>query len=285
MKILLLPGLGDIHWVLLKLQSWLKRRNIRTKPIVSLWDIDNRPRSIEYLDRIPWLIKGEYLREDFNKHKNIFNSLYTTTNSNDYVENFLGYDILIGTNGNMRNGVSFRSILGGADVNHDYGPVLTPEDLFFGLELLKKGPYFILCFSNYGMFADAWCNVLTADKIRAMLDLLKIKFPSHRFIFTGCSWDDAFTKQVVGNDINLTGQTALGNFLGALKYSSGYIGWCGGNSIIAQHLKVSTVVWWSNRYFPKHDRVGWERPGARHFVLDVEDFVYTTPEKVAQFLC
>jgi len=285
-RLLLLPGMGDIHWVLLKLQSWLMKHSINEVPELSIWNMDNRPRSIEYLDRVPWVKKGNYVDAPIDKtNTSLFNKLYLQTNDTDCEPNFKGFDYLIGTNGNMRNGVSFSKILQ-ADTNFYYGPVLTLEDLIYGQKMAAEGPYIVFSFSSGGMFAHSWCKTLTAVKLQYLIDALRIAFPTYRFIFTGCSWDLAFSKQVArANDIMMVGETKLGDFLGMLKFASAYIGWCGGNSILAQHLLTPTIAWWSRVYFPKHDRTGWEHPKARHMALDVEEYkTDSTPSRIITFL-
>lgn len=286
MKILLLPGLGDVHWVLLKLQDWLRAQGHKNiTPEVSIWDFDGRPRTIDYFDRVPWVKNGGYFTEPLEPHKEMFRSLYMTPGIN-YYKDFLGFDYIIGTNGDMRNGVPFKDILDGAACNHEYGPVLKPEDTSYG-EVAKKfyGQYFVLCFSDLGMFRTHWTPCMRASQIKRMLAELKRAFPNYKLVFTGCTWDAPFMQKILAKkDINLVGQTNLGQFLGLLQYSAAYIGWCGGNSIIAQHLQIPTIVWWSKRYFPKHDRQGWESPTARHLILEAEDYNLDTGSKIIREL-
>lgn len=288
-KILLLPGLGDVHWVLLKLQDWLRSQGPEWMcPEVSIWNLDNRPRTLEYLRLIPWVKAGEYVKLPLvGDNKKMFETLYIHKGSGDVAFHFNGFDALIGTNGNMRNGVSFSRILQGAQVDYNYGPVLPIAD-----RPNHTRPYFVLCFSGHGMFSSHWVNRMTSTLIKEMVSQMRGRFPGHEFVFTGCSWDDDFTKLCMGpKDFSLVGKTSLLEFFRLLQHSSGYIGWCGGNSILSQHLGVPTVEWWSQKYFPKHDRRGWEtphgngRPHRRHFVLEVEDYKRRkTGDLVSSFL-
>lgn len=280
-RILLLPGLGDIHWVLLKLKGFLGDDVI---PEIDIWDFDGRPRSIEYLDRIPWVKRGNYFTRELDPDKALFNRLYLYKGSSDYVRDFRGYDYLIGLNGNMRHGVLFETLLDSAPVDFSYLMNMLPSDVAYGQAIKHEyGKYLVLCFSELGMFGRAWCNRMTPLYIKALLSLLR---EHYKLIFTGCEWDRSYTEQLVEpSDINLVGQTSLGDLLGLLKYSCGYVGWCGGNSIIAQHLLVPTIDWWSTVYFPKHDRIGWQHPKATRLCLEVEDFhVGRTPKLILETL-
>lgn len=284
-KILLLPGLGDVHWVFLKLQDWLKQQGPEwDRPEVSIWNIDNRPRTLEYFQFVPWVRAGRYVDIPLSgdAHR-VFDAMYMQKGTGDVAFDFHGFDAFIATNGNMRNGVNFSRILQGAEVNFDYGPTLPVS------EPTHTKPYFVLCFSGNGMFGSHWINRMTPLLIKEMISKMRERFPSHEFVFTGCIWDEAFTKMCMGpKDFSLVGKTSLVEFFRLLKYSSGYLGWCGGNSILSQHLGVPTVEWWSRKYFPKHDRHGWESPHTnrrKHFVLEVEDYNrIKTPGLVSSFL-
>src|SRR5690554_3999499 len=103
--------MGDIHWVCLKLRDWLKRRGHLTAE-VHIWNMDGRPRSIEFIDRVHWLKRGGYFEAPADEE---FKRLYMLEHRTDSVYNHLGFDAVIGTNGNMRNGVPFYKIMEGAE--------------------------------------------------------------------------------------------------------------------------------------------------------------------------
>jgi hypothetical protein len=283
-RILLLPGLGDVHWVFLKLQDWLRQQGPEWEmPEISIWNIDNRPRTLEYLQFIPWVRAGSYADIPLvGDTKRLFRALYMSEGTGDVVFNFHGFDVLIGTNGNMRNGIEFSRILQGAEINYDYGPKL-PDTV---LTSPRERPYFVLCFSGFGMFSH-WIAKIPPEKVRALIAQLRERFPGHDFVFTGCAWDDEFARKcATPQDVFLVGDTTLLEFFRLLVHSDGYIGWCGGNSILSQHFGVPTVEWWSRDYFPKHDRHGWETPYPRRtrLVLEVEDFNKNTAENVGNYL-
>lgn len=279
-KILVMPGLGDIHWILLKLQDWLASRGPEwAMPEVSIWDIDNRPRSIDYFDYVPWVKKGGYFRLDLKgEDKKIFDKLYLHPGSPDFCRDFHGYDVLIGTNGNMRNGVPFTTVLNGSIPNYNYGPV--GIDRSFKDFVREK---YILCgFSNHGMFAGPWVKHISPDIIHGLLAAIKREFgDQYEFVFTGCEWDKPYADKVCTKNgyTNICGKTNLHQFLSLINNASAYLGYCGGNSIMAQHLDTPTVEWWSKTYFPKHDRRGWETPNAPHLVLEAEEYSHGGPTR------
>lgn len=293
-KLLLVPGIGDIHWICLKLQSWLYNKGWDySPPDVWIWDIDGRPRALEYLYYVSWLNPKGYMHQELvGEAEKIWDRIYRKPGSPDYVEGchteiFNSFDAVIGLNGNMRNGVPFSQLLEEAEINHNYGPTPFPD--YCGRAELEKGPYFIVAFSDFGAFKHHWCCVFTPQVIKNLLRYVRTFFPGHRFIFTGCSWDLEFTRQIMedSRDSLRVGETTLMEHLSLLQKSSGFLGFSAGSAMMAQHLGVPTVVWWSRAYFPKHDRRGWETPYQKynHLVLDVEAYLEKeTPRQVAEFL-
>ena len=70
MKILTIPGIGDIHWVMLKLESWIAKNCPGEIPEVHVWNFDGRPRSEDFVKRIPFVKFGGYFNtkiEDFEE--------------------------------------------------------------------------------------------------------------------------------------------------------------------------------------------------------------------------
>ena len=58
-RILLPSGIGDIHWVLVKLQAFIQALGC---PPPELWIADDvaRRRSLEFLRLVPWVVAGGY---------------------------------------------------------------------------------------------------------------------------------------------------------------------------------------------------------------------------------
>ncbi len=286
--ILLMPGLGDIHWILLKLQAWLNEKGWVDKPEVWIWDIDNRPRSIDYFDYVPWVKKGGYFHLPLiGEDKRIFDTLYLHKGSYDAAPNFHGFDMLFGTNGNMRNGVPFTEIMEGFPCNYEYGPVGINDSF---LDFVKR-PYILCGFSNHGMFGGKWVKHITPEVISGLIRGIRVEFGDRfDFVFTGCEWDKPYADKCCARTTfkNICGKTDLHQFLSLIKNASAYMGFCGGNSIMAQHLGIPTVEWWSKTYFPQHDRKGWETPRAQncHLVLEAEDYKFggTSKKQIVSFL-
>lgn len=261
LRILLVPGIGDAHWVVLKLESFLAAKNATAD--VWVWDFDGRPRSVPYLDRIPFVrSRGYWRRARVQDHHRIFERLYTK-GEQDLVEGFLGFDYFICVNGSLRMGKRLEDeILPEYAVNWNYKVTEMKRDASYRRRFLDRyGPYILLGFSSYGMFSQ-WVANFGARNIGRFLVRLQELFPEHRTVLTGSPWDEDFSG-LVGLEVkkhggkrplSLVGKTRLGSFLSLTRGASAFLGWCGGNTIMSTHFRVPTVMIWSD-YFP--DRKFW----------------------------
>jgi ADP-heptose:LPS heptosyltransferase len=118
------------------------------------------------------------------------------------------------------------------------------------------------------MFTN-WVNHLPPEKIKDLLAQIK----GYKLILTGSTWDAPFNELLESeNVINMCGDTSLDDLLGLIKGASAFVGWCGGNTIISQHLNTPTLMLWSN-YFEKPFQTNWVSPdrlGKMYIPMNVE---------------
>jgi hypothetical protein len=251
LSILMLPGMGDIYWVMIFLQDFLKQKQIEDPPDVYIWNFDERPRSLEYVEKIPFVrAAGYYNAPITDDNRKIFNITY---HSGEYsvVKDFEGFDYYISVNGYTRQG----GCLDDEDMAYKtdwYFPMFESlEEKQYGIEFKKKHKDYILCyFSDSGMF-QSWVKKWPPKRIADML-LQVWKQSGCKLVFSGLSWDNKFLIEVQENlpkkaYINTAG-TTLDEFFGMLKQANGMIGWCGGNTIMSTRFKVPTIIIW-DEYF------------------------------------
>lgn len=252
-KILLLPGIGDIYWVAVTLESFCKVHNLG-KPDVYIWDIDGRRRSIEFVERIPFVNSKGYW--DY-PHKAVpnFSESYRT-GENCVFPDFLGFDYYIAFNGWLQAGKAIDGAIPGVRTNWDFQLGRTDEDIMAERELHVKFPkgYIVAHLSGYGMFKH-WIRKWGAEGCAELCEKV-YKLTGLPVLLTGCEWDAPFADRVfrrirnkAAKIYNYCTQTPPDQFYGMLHGASGVIGWCGGNTILATHLKVPTLMLWSEVYF------------------------------------
>ena len=245
-RVLVYPGIGDIHWVLLKLEDFALKNKFT--PEVYIWDFDGRPRSLEFLELIPFIEVGGYWHSPAN--------VRVATPVEPMQENVYGFDYYFCFNHALENGKDIvNDILPEYDCNFNYEIIKTDREKELTEEYNKKyGKFFLTFFSNHGMF-QRWVKSFCAKQgYRICKDAMHVL--GAKPILTGCHWDMDFSKRVKCHDtreelIDLVGQTDLIQFLALLRSEAcaGFVGFCGGNTIISTHFGVKTAMLWS-RHFP-----------------------------------
>lgn len=249
MKILTIPGIGDIHWVMLKMESFIKQHCPNEKPEVHIWNFDGRPRSEDFVKRIPFVEFGGYFNKPLDIDKRRFHASYMTGQYSQ-IPDFHGFDYYLCVNGGLRIGHHIENILPQYKVNWNYE--IKTDDCKPPID----EPYIIFYFSNHGMFEE-WIRHLPPDKIKALLAEIK----GYKLILTGSTWDSPFNELLESeNVINMCGDTSLDELLGLIKGASAFVGWCGGNTIISQHLNTPTLMLWSNYFEHKAFQTNWVSP-------------------------
>jgi len=263
MRILTICGIGDIHWVMLKMESFIEKECKGVIPEITVWNFDGRPRADGFVSRIPFVKFAGYDNEPMGRQqKRLFHEMYME-GSKEVVSGFKGYDYFICVNGSLRIGHNMDTIMRQYSTNWNYK--INTEDCISPY----SEPYIIFYFSNHGMFTD-WVAKMPPEKIRSFMQQIK----GYKLILTGSSWDTPFNQELEDNGvINLCGKTSLTELFGLIKGASAFVGWCGGNTIVSQHLNTPTLMLWSNYFSHKAFQTNWvdpDRLGKVYIPMDVE---------------
>lgn len=247
-QLLVLPGMGDIYWTFVKLKASLRAAGLPTTepPDIHVWDFDQRPRSMEYVRRVPLVRAGEYFART---HKGVpeFDEGYLR-DGRIVFPGVLGFDALFAPNGVLRNGRTLDEAMPGpADWYYPLFRSLRERQLEAGYAA-ELGRYAVLHLSGMGMFKQwlrSWPENRCAELVRGIARL------GITPVLTGCWWDRPFSDAIahaVPEAVNLVDQTDLDQLFALLRSATAVVGWCGGNTIKAVALRVPTVMIWS-RYF------------------------------------
>lgn len=266
-RILVIPGIGDIHWVALKLESFIARHCPGERPEVFIWNFDGRPRSQAFVERLPFVRFGGYWHRPIDADRAVFQQAYMTGDL-DAAPRFRGFDWFLCFNGSLRVGRSMDQILPDCATNWQYP--LEPRESDNRMASTIGEPYVLAYFTNHGMFASHWWPRLGASRIRGLLSSIDAKV-----ILTGSEWDCESAKELQSeNTIDLTGQTSFADLMGLMRNCQAFVGWCGGNTILSSHMGIPTLMLWSD-YFNKRFQMNWANPstiGTTYRPADVETF-------------
>lgn len=251
-RILVLPGIGDIYWVAVALRDFARKHGIQEME-VAVWDFDGRRRSLEYVERIPFVkAAGYFVKPPHPGKLPEFRTSYLTGEQSVFPGLF-GFDYYIAVNGALRTGKTVEEAMG---CDTDWYFELRQTDLervAQGSLRERHGPYIVCHFSDFGIFkpwVKAWGIEGCAVLLRRLHDATGCQM-----LLTGCDWDKPFSDAIAQRAgskgvVSIAGDTTPDQFFGMMRGARGVIGWCGGNTILATALKKPTLIGWSQVCFP-----------------------------------
>lgn len=250
-RILVLPGIGDIYWVAIALQD-LARQHGLTDMELWIWDFDGRRRSLEFVERIPFVKVGGYFTHPPHPHKDpVFHASYQTGTQSIF-PGHLGFDFYIAPNGALRHGRTVEEALG-AKCDWHFELRQTEGEVAARTRFLETyGPYVLCHFSDFGMFKP-WVKAWTPRACAALLTRIH-RASGLTMLLTGCEWDRKFSEELAkatpAGVVSIAGETPPDEFFGMLRGATAVLGWCGGNTILATALGKPTLMGWSKVCFP-----------------------------------
>jgi ADP-heptose:LPS heptosyltransferase len=250
MKILVLPGIGDIHWCMLKMEAFLKAKDV-DRAMIGIWTTDNRPRAIEYVKRIPFVSASWYAHHDSWRFGDAWKQL-TKQPDFDIIEcHEPAYDYIIGFNGSLESGKRIELIKPNLKVNWDYSIIETPKDTQQGNDFANQhGEYALIFHANHGHHKNWPFDLEHTIKC--------VKSFGLKPILTGAKWDETVQSDSCES---ITGKTDLGKLMAIIRRAKLFVGYAAGNGILATHFKVPTVLLWSSPYRIGFD-TSWNNPDA-----------------------
>lgn len=289
-KILLPPGIGDSYWSIVKLQSFLERKNIPSP--VDAFIVCNRDkqfnghkRSVPFLEMFPFLNStGIVFENGTNPHlKKIWKEAYARKGRIVF-EDIHGCDYFIAYNGHLRVGRQLEEIDNLAC--NWYPPMfISLEQERFKQKCIEiYGKYIVFYFPLYGTF-QYWTNDFPINNIAEAVNKITAH-TGYTPVFAGAAWDAENRKcrelrGMINNLVDLSGKTSVQQLFGLIKGSQGVVGYPSGLPIMAAVLKAKTLMIWSDFY---NIDFAWHAcpPDIRNETYFVEKTKGLTPDKLAQ---
>lgn len=261
-RILVLPGLGDIYWVAVGLQSFLQRQGVVDRPELWIWDFDGRPRALDYVSRIPFVTPGGYWTHTHEVPE--FREAYHGPGRSVFPE-FHGFDWFLSANGILKQGGTVEQAFPGCEIDWRFplAPLEerpAPRGGFVGRKWQRgngldreEHSYLVAFVSDHGMFRHwtrRWTDVACTRWLRQVQDESGLEV-----ILTGSAWDRPFSDRVarMGGITSLVGQTDYAEFESLFRGAAGCLGFCGGNTIFGTYLGIPTQIVWSRKQFPRRE--------------------------------
>jgi SAM-dependent methyltransferase len=260
-RILVPPGIGDIYWVLCRLQAFVDLHGCSLPDIYVSSPDPSRDRSAEFVSMFPFVHFAGYYPHDTRKDK-IWKQAYMQ-DGNGVFRNVHGFDWFLSANGPMRFGKTLDQCFPGCTTNW-YPPMFESIDQRTYRARMGRGlgKYIVAFFTHHGMYEQHWLRELSRDRLFEALRGIHAETGA-RIVLTGARWDSEGGEKNVNAYlmakarklpvesrfiIDLTGQTSLDQFFGLMRGALGCIGFCGGNTIMSTVFRKPTVIFW-NKYF------------------------------------
>lgn len=279
LRILLPPGVGDIHWVLLRLRGLLRATgNAVHKPRIWVCSGDPRyDRSADFLKMVPWVEFQGYQdtrKREWQKFTTaaFFHGRILTT--------VPGFDLFLSVNKHVEQGMAFDSILpqaGPTDWNYPFKLETEPVE---GL----PDKFVLATFYRASFYEGWWKERSPFPVVKALGDALG-DIP---LVMVGAKWDEPTLQDLVyahPKIINLVGKTTFKQLLWLKDHARGFVGHPSGSGMFAQHMGCPTILLWGKWWqFSQGMWTNWARPdmlaNRRYRALSIDE----PPEFVAQNL-
>lgn len=282
LNILVPPGIGDIYWVMVKLQSFLRERQITVPPNVHIVSLDSaKDRSADYVRMVPFVRGAGY--KQCNRHSSLWKEAYMQDGKTVFL-NKEGCEYFIAYNGVTRHGHSIDVVDPQWECNWLFKHFRSLEQVQYGARLQEEiGPYYLGYFINHGMY-KRWLLEFNEGMISSTLERIA-RETGRKIVLIGAKWDEnGLNQQLVNLDktdsiVDLTGKTSLEQAFGVIEGSSGVIGFPSGMTVLATAFRKPTLMFWHD-YF--HENFFWNAcpPQSRGNWYDVVNTKDTCEDEV-----
>lgn len=253
-KILFPAGIGDIYWSLIKLESFLKKKQL-SKPDIYIGtrpdEFNSHNRAFPFLEMFPFVNStGAVLNVD-ERPPRFWEKTYNNPDTGIFTD-VLGCDYFMVYNGPINAGKALNEIDQEFECNWEPEMVLPSFTSIFGQKIKEyNGEYIVYHFGTRGTY-KYWIDEFSLDQIVNSIHFISERtqtFP----ILAGGAWDlqdDGLNHIVSETDfmVDFRGRTTLNKLLGMIQGAKMVIGFPSGLSMVSPALGTKTVSLWSGLY-------------------------------------
>lgn len=260
------PGIGDLHWIMTKFESFKKKNNIKkTKVIMNLGylrigSVHNC--SIDYLKLIPFIDEAESVLPIIP-----FEYSLDGGSGTPLFKDHGGCDYMIEFNSLLEKGIPLKDILPEYEMNYDYPIQSSPESERFASAVRKEiGDKFILLFTGPWDGNQIWVRDLWTPA-----DWMKLAEKIHSVtkckpVLIGAHWDAEYAEKLLPLDIkgilhNLIGKTTVADLFALIRRADLLLGYQCGVVMMAMKFKTPVAGFW-----PIKNEANPEAPFKREFM-------------------
>jgi hypothetical protein len=286
------PGLGDLHWIMTKLESFKKKEGIDVLRI-AMHEDRGHAMNAQYLDHLPFVDEVMRWPTPFN-----FDFALNGGAGNPLTPKRQGVDLMIEFNSALESGKRVEDVLPEYETNWDY-PVNPFSDqareAASGLKA-KLGRLDII-YPSSGRANLKWSLDWPLDSWLRLIERIHAH-TGKKIVLVGAPWDQDYGNRLLEGDrqkilIDMIGKTDIPQVLEMIRQADTFTAYPSGLAIMAVQYKTPCAMFWPitgisrGGQFQKHFMTSWLPPWAKDSPR-YRPFIYgspeTTPDKVYQAL-
>ena len=262
-------GLGDMHWVLTKMESFKEKNCIDRLEIVIHQD-SGHANSSEFLDLVPFI-------DDIGESPVPFPFSFSIGGGSGVpvYKNKAGVDFLIEVNSRLEECNELKNILPEYETNFDYHIEYPLDSKKFAEAVKKKvgGKIYLMYSSSVGG-NKKWTQGTWKPEDWVLLAENIFDATGCRPVLMGKEWDVAYVNEIMYLDkrrviYNLVEETNLRQALALIREANVFVSFPSGLAVLAVYFKTPVIMFWSIKgvapdgIFEKGFQTSWLPPGAR----------------------
>ena len=243
------PGIGDLHWIMAKFESFKEKHNIKkVKVVMNLGRPENEcyhDCSLEYLNLVPFVDSAESILDiipfEYALNKGSGKSLF---------KNHGGCDYMIEFNSKLEAGIKLKDILPEYEMNWNY-PIDEPPVATEFAKNIKRivGGKLILLYTSSIEGNNIWVKDLWTPKDWMELAQRIYNKTGCSPIFIGARWDTSYIQKVLELDkhkiiCDLGGRTPVVQLFALLREADVLVAFQCGVLMMGIHFKTPAVGFW-----------------------------------------
>ena len=243
------PGIGDLHWIMTKLESFKEKNNIEKIKVVMNLDwmtqMNYHHYSLDYLKLIPFIDSAESKAGAMP-----FEYALAGGSGTPLFKNVGGCDYLIELNSKLEAGIKLKDILPEYDTNFDY-PIIKHPGPDEWAEHIKQsiGGKLVILFTASTAGNDIWAHKLWSPNDWMELAKKIYKETKCRLVLVGGKWDKDYAQRLCQFDhdkiiLDIVGQSSVNQLFALLRIADVVIAYQCGVMMMSVHFRTPTAAFW-----------------------------------------
>lgn len=243
------PGIGDLHWIMAKLESFKKKEKIKKIKVRMNLGWDDKASihdcSIEYFDLIPFVDSAESVIKDLP-----FEYALAGGSGKPLFKNHGGCDYMLEFNSLLEQGIKLKDILPEYETNFDYPINKPPESEQWATDIKKNvGGKFALLFTGSVAGNEVWVKDLWTAHHWMELARKIYDETGCRPVLIGARWDKSYADKIIALDrekiiYDLVGKTTVSHLFALIRAANAMVAYQCGVVMMATKFRTPVVGFW-----------------------------------------